>query len=300
MEYGYGGELSVQMDGPFAGSGSGGSGSARVVTINAPAANWKGGESPYSMAVGVDGINISSKVDVHLNPEQMKLLKDQIITFVAQNESGNVTLYAFGDKPAADLVLQATVTDTNGSGAILGGSASTVAPRSDYAQTDPTKSDFIHNKPDAAIRRAQSTADSAKTTAEAALPKSGGSMTGGINMGGKSITNLASPSADTDAVNKGYVREQVSGTYKPFTATLSVSGWSENAPYTQKVNVSGVLQSDRPHVGLVPSDDTDTALAQEESWGYVSRGVTADGSITFTCYEEKPQVDIPLQIEVNR
>ena len=42
------------------------------------------------------------------------------------------------------------------------------------------------------------------------------------------------------------------------------------------------------------------ALAQEESWGYVSRGVTADGSITFTCYEDKPQVDIPLQIEVNR
>ena len=291
MEYGYGGELSVQMDGPFAGSGS-----ARVVTINAPAANWKGGESPYSMAVGVDGINISSKVDVHLNPEQMKLLKDQIITFVAQNESGNVTLYAFGDKPAADLVLQATVTDTNGSGAILGGSASTVAPRSDYAQTDPAKSDYIHNKPDAAIRRAQSTADSAKTTAEAALPKSGGSMTGGINMGGKSITNLASPSADTDAVNKGYADSK----YNTFSATLSAGGWTGSGPYTQTVAVSGVLQSDRPHVGLVPSDDTDTALAQEESWGYVSRGVTADGSITFTCYEDKPEVNLPLQIEVTR
>ena len=183
---------------------------------------------------------------------------------------------------------------------IRGNTVGTTVKRADYAQTDPTKSDYIHNKPDAAISRAQSTADCAKTTAEAALPKSGGSMTGGINMGGKAISNLANPSADTDAANKGYVREQVSGTYKPFTATLSASGWSENAPYTQKVNVSGVLQSDRPHVGLVPSDDTDTALAQEESWGYVSRGVTADGSITFTCYEDKPQVDIPLQIEVNR
>ena len=143
----------------------------------------------------------------------------------------------------------------------------------------------------------------AKATGDALnqkLPKSGGTMTGNINMGGKAISNLANPSADTDAANKGYVREQVSGTYKPFTATLSVAGWSENAPYTQKVNVSGVLQSDRPHVGLIPSDDTDTALDQEEGWGYVSRGVTADGSITFTCYEDKPQVDIPLQIEVNR
>jgi hypothetical protein len=183
---------------------------------------------------------------------------------------------------------------------IRGNTVGTTVKRADYAQTDPTKSDYIHNKPDAAISKAQSTADSAKTIAEAALPKSGGSMTGGINMGGKAISNLANPSADTDAANKGYVREQVSGTYKPFTATLSAAGWSENAPYTQRVNVSGVLQSDRPHVGLVPSDDTDTALAQEESWGYVSRGVTADGSITFTCYEDKPEVDIPLQIEVNR
>ena len=147
---------------------------------------------------------------------------------------------------------------------------------------------------------ANTAASGAKTTAEAALPKSGGSMTGNINMGGKAISNLANPSADTDAANKGYVREQVSGTYKPFTATLSAEGWTGSGPYTQRVTVSGVLQSDRPHVGLVPSDDTDTALAQEESWGYVSRGVTADGSITFTCYEDKPQVDIQLQIEVNR
>ena len=177
---------------------------------------------------------------------------------------------------------------------IRGNTVGTTVKRADYAQTDPTKSDYIHNKPDDAIAKAQSTADSAKTTAEAALPKSGGNMTGGINMGGKAISNLANPSADTDAANKGYVREQVSGTYKPFTATLSADGWSENAPYTQKVNVSGVLQSDRPHVGLVPSDDTGTALAQEESWGYVSRGVTADGSITFTCYEDKPEVNLPL------
>lgn len=145
-------------------------------------------------------------------------------------------------------------------------------------------------------QKAQSTADSAKSIAEAALPKSGGSMTGGINMGGKSITKLASPSADTDAVNKGYVDSK----YNTFSATLSAGGWTGSGPYTQTVAVSGVLQSDRPHVGLVPSDDTGTALAQEESWGYVSRGVTADGSITFTCYEDKPEVNLPLQIEVNR
>lgn len=179
---------------------------------------------------------------------------------------------------------------------IRGNSVGTTVPRADYAQTDPSKADFILNKPDAAISRAQSTADSAKTTAEAALARSGGTMTGEINMGGKAITKLASPSADTDAVNKGYVDSK----YDTFSATLSTGGWVGSGPYTQTVDVTGVLQSDRPHVGLVPSDDTNMALSQEEAWGYVSRGVTADGSITFTCYEDKPEVDLFLQIEVNR
>lgn len=300
MEYGYGGELSVQMDGPFAGSGSGGSGSAIVVTINAPAANWKGGESPYSMAVGVDGINISSKVDVHLNPEQMKLLKDQIITFVAQNESGNVTLYAFGDKPAADLVLQATVTDTNGSGAILGGSASTVAPRSDYAQTDPAKSDYIHNKPVAAISRAQSTADSAKTTAEAALPRAGGIMDGTIDMNGQKLFNLPLPETDADAVNRSYLETYVKSKRRVFTLLLTAEGWTGEKPFVQTAAVEGVLGTDMPHYSAVYDADQETRLAQKEAFAMVDDLDTEDGSVTFTCFEDKPEVDIPIQMEVMR
>ncbi len=44
------------------------------------------------------------------------------------------------------------------------------------------------------------------------LPKSGGTMTGAINMGTTNrITNLASPSASTDAANRAYVDAQVGG-----------------------------------------------------------------------------------------
>jgi hypothetical protein len=43
------------------------------------------------------------------------------------------------------------------------------------------------------------------------LPTSGGTMTGGIAMGGFSITNLATPVAATDAATKGYVDASVSG-----------------------------------------------------------------------------------------
>lgn len=137
--------------------------------------------------------------------------------------------------------------------------------------------------------KAVTAAGNAQTTADNALPKAGGTMTGALN--------VLDPTENTHAANKGYVDEK----RKPFTATLTANNWvGDTVPYTQSIGIEGILSTDAPHIGLVPSDDTDTALAQEESWGYVSRGVTADGSITFTCYEDKPQVDIQLQIEVNR
>lgn len=298
-EYGSGGGLEVQMDGPFATSG-GGSGGAKMTTISAPAANWKGGESPYSMSVGVDGVSVSSKVDVQLSAEQMALLENKIITFMAENYGGIVTLYAFGDKPDSDIDLQAVLTEVNGEGVILGSMAATSVPRSNYSQTDPTKADFILNKPDAAITKAQSTADAAAKTAGAALPKAGGTMTGAINMGSRKITNLASPEEDTDAASRGFVASYVDGKHLSAQVTLTAAGWSAAAPYTQTVAVSGILATDRPHYGAVYSGDTATALAQKEGFAVVDDLDTAAGSVTFTCFEEKPVVDLTIQLEVNR
>lgn len=115
----------------------------------------------------------------------------------------------------------------------------------------------------------------------------------GLDMRGNQISNLANPLNESDAANKGYVDS------KHFfrTVTLFADGWSADAPYTQTVAVQGVTGDDAPHVGLIPGDDAET---EEEAWSCVSRGVTANGSITFTCYEEKPELDLTLQVEVNR
>lgn len=64
-------------------------------------------------------------------------------------------------------------------------------------------------------------------TANGALQKTGGTMSGAINMGGKAITNLAAPSANTDAATKKYVDDKASsllGTTADTSATETIRG----------------------------------------------------------------------------
>ena len=139
-----------------------------------------------------------------------------------------------------------------------------------------------------------------------ALPSSGGYMTGAINMNGQSISGLNDPTEKSQAARKGYVdaaKEEVKAytdsKRKTWTATITTT-WSGSGPYTQSVTVSGILASDMPHIMPVYSSDNATALAQKESWACVSKAVTAENSIKFTCFEDKPATAIPIQIEVIR
>ena len=85
-----------------------------------------------------------------------------------------------------------------------------------------------------------------------------------------------------------------------YNTTLSSSGWSSNAPYTQTLSIQGILATDVPVVDVVLSSTTSTAVSQLEAWGYVSKIETADGSITATCFEELPAIDIPIQLKAVR
>lgn len=85
-----------------------------------------------------------------------------------------------------------------------------------------------------------------------------------------------------------------------YTATLLSSGWSSSAPYTQTVSVSGILSTDTPIADVVLDVVTSTAMTQISAWMCVSNIETADGSITATCFETKPEIDIPIQLKVVR
>lgn len=128
-----------------------------------------------------------------------------------------------------------------------------------------------------------------------ALPVSGGEMTGALSMGGGKITRLASPGAASDAANKAYVDEK----RKTYAVDLDTQ-WTGSGPYSQKIAVAGIQESDMPHIGPVYDENMETAAAQKEAWECVNAGKTEDGAIVFICLEEKPTVAIPLQIEVMR
>lgn len=143
------------------------------------------------------------------------------------------------------------------------------------------------------------------------LDLAGGTMTGAINMNGKRLYNLKTPTDDMDAAPKTYVDSQRTAaetTAKNYTdakhfkktATISTTWTGETAPYTQEVVVEGVLAADYPHVWPVYSDTLATALLEQEAWLMIGKGVPGAGKITFTCFEELPTVAIPVQIEVNR
>lgn len=146
----------------------------------------------------------------------------------------------------------------------------------DFNQTDETAGGYIKNKPNM----------------KEYLRLDGGTMTGELN--------VIEPKKDSSAVTKKYVDNYVDAKHFTDTATLSASGWSSSTPYTQTITVAGMLTTDAPHVSPVYSDTLDTAIAQQEAWAMVSKAEAEEGSITFTCFEDKPGNDIPIHLEVNR
>ena len=83
------------------------------------------------------------------------------------------------------------------------------------------------------------------------------------------------------AVNQlGHVKE----------VTLTATGWSSSAPYTQTVNVSGMVETDRPTVSLYLPDGITAADVDLQSKAYdcVNRAVSGNGSITVY-YTRKSQ-----------
>lgn len=84
---------------------------------------------------------------------------------------------------------------------------------------------------------------------------------------------------------------------KIFEATIGAT-WTEKTPggYSQIISVKGITAEHNPVVDIILDDDVDTAKEQIEAWTCVSRITTGNDFITVYCYEEKPSVEINIQL----
>ena len=86
-----------------------------------------------------------------------------------------------------------------------------------------------------------------------------------------------------------------------FLVNLYAAAWEGvSAPYTQTVAVDDILTTDTPHYSVVYSVEQEARLAQKEAFSFVDDLETTNGLVTFTCFEEKPIIDLTIQMEVNR
>jgi hypothetical protein len=117
-----------------------------------------------------------------------------------------------------------------------------------------------------------------------------------IIMNNNKITGLSTPEEDTDAATKLYVDSK----YFRTSASIGIEWVGDVAPYTQTITLEGIQETDCPHIMPVYSDVLDTALDQMDVWSNIGKAIAGDGTITFTCFEDKPEVAIPIQVEVHR
>ena len=134
------------------------------------------------------------------------------------------------------------------------------------------------NSPDASGNVALNAAD------VGAVPTAGGTMTGALS--------IPAPTASGHAANKGYVDTTA------VSVTLPASGWAGSGPYTQTVTVAGLADGRRCMVYPAYGDDTAANLSMREACGCLSYTKRDGQNVTFTCLEDKPEVDIAVIVEV--
>ena len=165
-DYGQSSSLEVTLAGPF--TSSGGSG-GKYSSVTLSASGWKNAESPFQQTVAVDGISKTSRVEIVSTAEQIALLESQSCAVCAVNVSGTVTFYAVGSCPTVDLTLGVILEDVSGAdGTICGNTVG--APLTHVTEISEAVA-------------------AASAVADAALPKTGGTLTGALTVNGLILTS---------------------------------------------------------------------------------------------------------------
>ena len=133
--------------------------------------------------------------------------------------------------------------------------------------------------------------------------------------GTEALTNPPDPPYNTGDINSGAaVRdfplyrvkmdgvtpslEKLFSTDSKLKITIPASGWAGSGPYTYTVKAFGLADRRRCMVYPAYGDDADANLAMREACGCLSYTKREGQNVTFTCFEDKPEVDIDVIVEV--
>lgn len=100
-------------------------------------------------------------------------------------------------------------------------------------------------------------------------------------------------------LNNTYYNKQTLERHElPIEVSLPANGWSSTVPYSQRIAVTGIQESDNPIVSpctpknLAPA----TVKIYRKMAAMVTDGETEDGYVTFYCGEKKPTADFKVYL----
>lgn len=159
-----------------------------ATSVTLLAKSWVDSGEAYSQVVTVPGATPHTKVDLQPTAAQLAEFNHKVLAFVAENDTGVVTVYAVGDKPTSDHTIQTTLTEVEASGKIRGNTVGTPTPRTDFNQTDPAKADYLHGR-EKIVQTVNGVAPDENGNVNVTVPGSGGNvdLTGYV----KSVNGIA-------------------------------------------------------------------------------------------------------------
>lgn len=109
---------------------------------------------------------------------------------------------------------------------------------------------------------------------------------------GQNASSIATNTADIAELDGRMDKQE-----RILTATISTTWTGSAAPYAQTINIGGVTANDKPVITPVYSATLATAVLEKESWNMVSKIETGAGTVTATCFSDKPTTSINIQLK---
>ena len=83
------------------------------------------------------------------------------------------------------------------------------------------------------------------------------------------------------------------------TVVIPAAGWSSAAPYTNRVAIEGMHETDNVDVTFLPGEGASNAqnIAAWEGYVGINYSVTEDGAMVFHAFETKPAVDVTVAVK---